>query len=64
MDDVEKTSVFGTAVHAVMRGSGSGPSGTLHSRLAAAGVPARRIDRSNRRSRTSSSIGVRGRALM
>jgi drug efflux transport system ATP-binding protein len=44
MDDVEKTSVFGTAVHAVMRGSGSGPSGTLHSRLAAAGVPARRID--------------------
>jgi ABC-2 type transport system ATP-binding protein len=44
MDDVEKTSVFGTAVHAVMRGSGSSPSGTLQSRLSAAGVPARRID--------------------
>jgi len=44
MDDVEKTSVFGTAVHAVMRGSGSSPSGTLQSRLAAAGAPARRID--------------------
>ena len=44
MDDVEKTSVFGTAVHAVMRGSGGGQAGSLQSRLAHAGVPARRID--------------------
>jgi ABC-2 type transport system ATP-binding protein len=44
LDDVEKTSVFGTAVHAVMRGSGGGQPGSLQSRLADAGVQARRID--------------------
>jgi len=43
MQDVEKTSVFGTAVHAVMRAGGSSPQ-TLHARLSQAGVPARRVE--------------------
>jgi ABC-2 type transport system ATP-binding protein len=44
MEDVEKTSVFGTAVHAVMRGSASNAPELLHSRLASAGVTPRRIE--------------------
>jgi ABC-2 type transport system ATP-binding protein len=41
MPDVEKTSVFGTAVHAVVREGGD--AGRLGERLTAAGVPARAI---------------------
>jgi len=44
MDDVEKTSVFGTAVHAVMRPSEGRPSASLQSRLGSAGVRVSRID--------------------
>jgi ABC-2 type transport system ATP-binding protein len=44
MQNVEKTSVFGTAVHAVMqRGARVGPD-ELASRLTAAGVPPRRVE--------------------
>jgi len=44
MDDVEKTSVFGTAVHAVMRPSEGRPSASLQSRLGSAGVRVSKID--------------------
>jgi ABC-2 type transport system ATP-binding protein len=44
MEEVEKTSVFGTSVHAVMRGSGPGSPAVLREQLAASGVPTRRID--------------------
>jgi len=44
MDDVEKTSVFGTAVHAVMREGPRVPPDELRSRLVAAGVAARRVE--------------------
>jgi ABC-2 type transport system ATP-binding protein len=44
MDDVEKTSVFGTAVHAVMREGPQVPPDELRSRLVAAGVAARRVE--------------------
>jgi ABC-2 type transport system ATP-binding protein len=41
---VEKTSVFGTAVHAVLRTDGELSPSLLRSRLADAGVPARRVE--------------------
>ncbi|HUR32746.1 MAG TPA: ABC transporter ATP-binding protein [Vicinamibacterales bacterium] len=44
MSEVEKTSVFGTAVHVVMKSPDSGAPAMLQSRLAAAGVPTRRIE--------------------
>ncbi|MEQ1731885.1 MAG: ABC transporter ATP-binding protein, partial [Vicinamibacterales bacterium] len=44
MDDVEKTSVFGTAVHAVMRQHASADAVTLGARLSGAGVRARHIE--------------------
>ena len=44
MDDVEKTSVFGTAVHAVMRPPEGRPSASLQSRLGSAGVRVSKID--------------------
>ncbi len=44
MDDVEKTSVFGTAVHAVMRQQTTTDAATLGARLTAAGVRARQIE--------------------
>ena len=44
MDYVEKTSVFGTAVHAVLRSRDSVSPETLRARLAAAGVEARAIE--------------------
>ena len=43
MEDVEKTSVFGTAVHAVMRARESSPQ-TLSARLSQEGVAARRVE--------------------
>ncbi len=43
LDIVEKTSVFGTAVHAVMRSKADG-AGDLRSRLADAGVPVRHVE--------------------
>jgi ABC-2 type transport system ATP-binding protein len=43
MDDVEKTSVFGTAVHALMRDGRVSPD-ALTSRLAAAGIAPRRVE--------------------
>ncbi len=43
-DDVEKTSVFGTAVHAVMRRQAGSAAAALGVRLAAAGVRTRHID--------------------
>ena len=44
MDDVEKTSVFGTAVHAVMRQQASADAAALGARLSGAGVRARHIE--------------------
>ncbi|MBS1818016.1 MAG: ABC transporter ATP-binding protein [Acidobacteria bacterium] len=44
MDDVEKTSVFGTAVHAVMRAHDQGAVEHLRDVLAERGVQARRIE--------------------
>ena len=44
MDDVEKTSVFGTAVHAVMRQHAAADAMTLGARLTGAGVRARHIE--------------------
>ena len=44
MEYVEKTSVFGTAVHAVLRSRDSVSPATLRARLAAAGVEARAIE--------------------
>ncbi len=44
MDDVEKTSVFGTAVHAVMRQQAATDAATLGARLTGAGVHARHIE--------------------
>ena len=44
MEYVEKTSVFGTAVHAVLRSRDSVSPETLRARLAAAGVEARAIE--------------------
>jgi len=44
MDDVEKTSVFGTAVHAVMREQATTDAATLGVRLTGAGVRARHIE--------------------
>jgi ABC-2 type transport system ATP-binding protein len=44
MTDVEKTSVFGTAVHAVMRPQAHAPADVLHAGLASAGVAVRRIE--------------------
>jgi ABC-2 type transport system ATP-binding protein len=44
MDDVGKTSVFGTAVHAVMRTNEAASPDRLRARLAQAGVVARRIE--------------------
>ena len=44
MDDVEKTSVFGTAVHAVMRHGAGVDAGTLGTRLAQVGLQARRVE--------------------
>jgi hypothetical protein len=38
MPEVEKTSIFGTAVHAVLRSSGVTPE-TITARLTAAGIP-------------------------
>jgi ABC-2 type transport system ATP-binding protein len=43
MPEVEKTSVFGTAVHAVLRSGDQDPTGSLTERLANAGVGAVRI---------------------
>jgi ABC-2 type transport system ATP-binding protein len=43
MDEVEKTSVFGTAVHAVMRAKDTAPD-LVQERLAQSGVMARRIE--------------------
>ncbi len=43
MADVEKTSLFGTAVHAVMRGDGTGPDG-LAARLRAQGLTVVSVD--------------------
>ena len=44
MDEVEKTSVFGTAVHAVMRTNESASPERLRARLAQSGVAPRRIE--------------------
>ena len=44
MDEVEKTSVFGTAVHAVMRTNASASPDRLRARLAQSGVAPRRIE--------------------
>jgi ABC-2 type transport system ATP-binding protein len=44
MDDVEKTSVFGTAVHAVLRPQAAADAATLGARLTGAGVQARHIE--------------------
>ena len=44
MDDVEKTSVFGTAVHAVMRHESAINAAGLGARLSTAGVPTRHIE--------------------
>ena len=44
MEDVEKTSVFGTAVHAVMRQQASADAAALGVRLTGAGVLARHIE--------------------
>jgi hypothetical protein len=41
---VEKTSVFGTAVHAVMRPSADPSPDRLQARLEAAGINARRVE--------------------
>jgi ABC-type uncharacterized transport system ATPase subunit len=40
MPDVEKTSIFGTAVHAVMRSSDTSPA-AIEARFEAAGIAAR-----------------------
>jgi len=45
MDEVEKTSIFGTAVHAVLRSAAADAPAAIGERLAASGVEARRIDR-------------------
>jgi ABC-2 type transport system ATP-binding protein len=45
LDDVEKTSVFGTSVHAVLRSSAAGAPSAIQEQLAAAGVETRRMDR-------------------
>ena len=45
MPEVEKTSIFGTAVHAVLRRAEDGDAGLLASRLAGAGLGAASIDR-------------------
>jgi len=44
MEDVEKTSVFGTAVHVLMRAAQDGPVDVLKARLAQAGITARHIE--------------------
>lgn len=44
MDDVEKTSVFGTAVHAVMRHGAGVDAATLGVRLAQVGMQTRRVE--------------------
>ena len=44
MHEVEKTSVFGTSVHAVMKSHDGVSIDTLRTRLAAAGVPTRGIE--------------------
>ncbi len=44
MDEVEKASVFGTAVHAVMRHQAAADAATLGTRLAGAGVRTRHIE--------------------
>lgn len=44
MDEVEKTSVFGTSVHAVMRSHDAVSTDALRARLASAGVPTRGIE--------------------
>jgi ABC-2 type transport system ATP-binding protein len=45
LPEVEKTSVFGTAVHAVLKHGAPPTYDTLHERLTAAGVAVRRIER-------------------
>ena len=44
MDEVEKTSVFGTSVHAVMRAHAAVPADALRTRLEHAGVPTHGIE--------------------